>query len=64
MITQLNTKGNQMERIVWELGIRKIGSWTIFPWIRTDEYGWGFSWIFLSVCRYTIPEDDIDELGI
>lgn len=64
-IAILNTNGESMKPfVIWQYGIKHIGSWTVFPWIKTDKDGWGFTWLFIFVSRFRITEDELDELGI
>ena len=42
-------------------GVRHIKMWSIVPWIDSDEFGWGFTWLCFVLAKYTIIEVDEGE---
>ncbi len=44
-------------RVVWIIRIYHCpGVWKLLPWIATNEFGWGFSWLFLYFARVSVPD--------
>lgn len=42
-------------------GVRHIKNWTLVPWISTDSFGWGFTWLCFIVAKCTIIEIENEE---
>jgi hypothetical protein len=43
--------------VVWVIRIYHCpGVWKLLPWIVTNEFGWGFSWLFLYFARVSVPD--------